>query len=186
MGGGVSHSKAPLPLDPTMKGLDPNEWFQGGFDDAWARLFTNPKCASAIGGGKYTQVQVENQLMNEQFTAKDLGIAVGAADGSSYSYLVATTVGNLVTLNGDVFFDPTQVTGQNPDGTTTVINAVTGIANYYGLDLSKFGVADFQALYLLHELGHTLKGLLPDNGNSAQSLANNQTVIDNCFANDKK
>jgi hypothetical protein len=184
--------QGPKRNDPDTKGLDPREWFQAGFDDAWFRL-TQGDCAQALNNQGLTDRQVINALMNETFVAEDLGVATGTvgADGASqYDYSVATVLGSHVTLNGDIFFSPESVTVQltDPSGSVSArtVNLVTSFALANGLNPATFSAADFQALFILHELGHTLGGLKSDaHGTPAQntqnSLDNDTTVLTHCF-----
>ena len=42
-------------------------------------------------------------------------------------------------------------------------------------------VAQFQAIFLLHELGHVLNGLPDDTNNEGLSNLSNKTLINDCF-----
>ena len=55
------------------------------------------------------------------------------------------------------------------------------MAKTYGLDYSALTIADFQAIILLHELGHELDGLPSDATSPNQSVKNTGTIITDCF-----
>ncbi len=63
---------------------------------------------------------------------------------------------------------------------------VKTFTDYFKLDADKFTATDFQALVLLHELGHSLGHMLPDASNLNANVKNTQKVIDNCFKDLKK
>jgi len=108
-------------------------------------------------------------------------------DGSyrfSYYYQVAyTTPGGQIQLNNDSHLsDPAHVLlGSLKDGTEIYANLLTDTEKAYGLRSGSLTTDLFWAMFDLHELGHVLRGLKTDDGNSALSKANTQAVVDACF-----
>jgi hypothetical protein len=152
-----------------------------GADDAVSRL-TNPDCAKALGG---TVMYAENALFKTSYFVQDGGVITAPTAADPYSYDVASTRGYTVTLNVNTFFVPTNAPVAYGDGTTGIKNLVSAFATQTGLDPSKFTETDFQAAFLLHELGHTLTTFKDDSSNPGLSRAYDQVVADNCFK-DKK
>ncbi len=77
-------------------------------------------------------------------------------------------------LNTNLFLEPDQI--KNPEGKS--------LLNYAQITLGLSDVptvATFQAIYLLHELGH-ISGHLPNDRNDVKtSETNSRTVVENCF-----
>ncbi len=101
----------------------------------------------------------------------------------AYGYQVGLAQDGTITFNADIFFNPTNVTETLPGGGTTTLNLLPAFAASFRLDPTKFTAADFQAVFLLHELGHieNSAAIKADLNDRDASLNNNKTVIDNCF-----
>lgn len=151
-----------------------------GLDEAMNRIGTD--CVKAFGT-KITVSTANATLAKLKYFAADLGVA------NDQGYTVARTNGYTVTLNGSIFFDPAHVSKQS-GGTTSTGSLLPNFANVFGLNSSKFTATDFQAIYLLHELGHSLGwgDDTPSPGQRFESSSNYQhtkDIVDDCFK-DKK
>jgi hypothetical protein len=165
--------------------INPQAWFAAGFDEAWFALSTaSADCLKDIGGGATTAATEENQLMNTIYLVADLGVG----NGGSMTIAIPpkaqngySTITNTVVLNADAFFNPTQAPSINQNGLATTQNLVLNMADSLGLSYSSLTIADFQAITLLHELGHELGGLPDDSKSSQQSVVNSKTIANDCF-----
>jgi RHS repeat-associated protein len=149
-------------------------------------------CAAALGS---TAVKATSTL--ETATIKDAALAFSikftpTPDGGavySVDYLAGKTPGDgSIQLNDNpALSDPSSVyVGTSPDGRKVFANLLEGMETDYGLKAGSLNADLFWAIYELHELGHVLTGLKSDTDNKPLSMANTQTVIDNCFKDLKK
>ena len=153
----------------------------GGFSLAMDAL-DNPQCAGAVQPNGTPQ-SAQSGLNNEKYIAWYPGIPSSTGFSS-----VAETSGNTVKLNTAIFTDPENVTTASVTAAGPVYstqNWVSGLVQamqeMFGLALSNVTTTDFQAIYLLHELGHSLGGLAGDSTSNNQSMVNTMTIIENCF-----
>jgi hypothetical protein len=138
----------------------------------------NPECAGAVQKGG-TVASAQTGLNAEAYIAWYPGVpsAIGAST-------VAQTSGFTVMLNTTIFDDPENATVASTTAAGVTYgtgNLVQWMVSYYGLDASAVTTTDFQAIILLHELGHSLGGLPSDASSPGQSLVNTGTIIDDCF-----
>jgi hypothetical protein len=129
-------------------------------------------CAQAVGGSRASARLVREALENLYVYSTELG--------DPFDITVAVRDGQSVHVNsGDVFFAPENVPVGLGEGQT--INLLEYHEALLGLRKASLGTEDFQAIYLLHELGHVMGGLPRDFGAADRSLDNTRTVTRNCF-----
>jgi RHS repeat-associated protein len=144
------------------------------------------QCAEALGA--VNGEAAKNVLNRVGLALASLGSATatpvppppGAPPGTYYqfTYQGAQTNGTTVTLNSDVFFDPTKPIGD------TALSVLDVVQREFGL--KSLTVDQFQAFVLLHELGHIENSLptefRPDGSyDLALGHDNSLKVFKNCF-----
>ena len=65
--------------------------------------------------------------------------------------------------------------------TVWLASGVSCVLNAYGLKADSLTADTFWGIFLVHELGHVWNGLADDTNNTPASIANTQTVINDCF-----
>jgi hypothetical protein len=153
-------------------------------------LLNDQDCAEALGGVNGEDAKMRLRMVNitqqttgfpgfGPATANPIPAPPGAPAGSCFdiSWTGARTNGTSIVLNTPVFFGATNVVG------TTGKDLLFWVGQQF---THAFTVEQFQALILLHELGHVLSGLPGDlfpngTGNLIQSNANSEKVIEKCF-----
>jgi hypothetical protein len=183
---GFGGPQRPLPADPPGTPLEKGETAKEnlpGFDTAIARVLS-PDCAKALGGT--TTMYAANGLFKTHYFFQDGGLITAPTDADGYRYNVGSVLGFKVTLNANTYLLPTSAPAVYGDGTTGTKNLVSAFAKQTSLDPAKFGVGDFHAAFLLHELGHTLGAFKDDSSDFDLSLKYDQVVADNCFKDMKE
>jgi hypothetical protein len=140
----------------------------------------NPDCAAAVQKGGTVQ-SAQQGLNSENYIPWYAGVPSGSGNSTA-----AQTSGFTVMLNTSIFNDPENVTVASvtaAGATYSAANYVQAMVQYYGLNPALVTTTDFQAIILLHELGHSLGGLPSDSSALNQSLANTGTIINDCFSN---
>ena len=118
-------------------------------------------------------------LQNTAYFSKDLGAptTVPIGNGFEVSFIAARITEDRkgVYLNDMVFFAAHST--ELPGTGRTVLSV---FRQMHGLK-STTTALDYQAIYLLHELGHLMGGLVGNKDNFAASSANTIAVIQACF-----
>jgi RHS repeat-associated protein len=148
-----------------------------GFSFAMDALESS-KCAPAVQHGGTPQ-STQAGLNGETYLPWYPGVP--PANGLS---TVAETNGFNVYLNTTIFTNPENVIVASTTAagsTDSTEDFVQELIQQFSLDASLVTATDFQAIFLLHELGHSLGGLPPDSTSDNQSLDNTGTIIADCF-----
>ncbi len=144
----------------------------------------NPDCAKALGAPSPEAAKAA--LQNALVQIRDLGAPVTTVEpqpdgGTIYrvTYNGGQTFGGVITLNWQTFVLPTTPLR----GYLGLFGAPQNLLDVWKTEfgLNSLTTEQFQAITLLHELGHVLNGLLPDTNNLSVAEANTRTVIEKCF-----
>jgi hypothetical protein len=143
-----------------------------GWDTAMNAL-NNPECDQAIGAGnvEVAQAALANTPIYNTSSPGTTGSALNP--GATPGYYNPDS--GAIYLN-QIFYDPTG----NVGGPFTAISLLQ--LNLPAIADVNITAATYQALVLVHELGHVLGGLPSDAGDGEQSLANTMTIINSCFS----
>jgi hypothetical protein len=139
---------------------------EGGGDAE--KALQDPDCANAIANGT---PQAALSMLKD-------GIRIFAEDGgvvTPQGVRIARTDRFNVYVNANVFFDPRRAAAVSGTG-----DYLSVFAEQFHLDRSKLTAGNFQAIYLLHELGH-LQGVFKNEGSDEENFGNTTTVISHCF-----
>lgn len=160
-----------------MEGLLSDRMSLQGFETA-RKAIDCKACTQAVGGRKANAQKVRAGLEMLYLYTLDLGSVRESAD--SFEIRVAERRGNVVYLNcGDVFFAPANVPLTLEGG--EMVSLLQYHERLIGLVDGSLTTEKFQAIYLLHELGHVLGGMTRDFGRADISFNNTKTVIQKCF-----
>src|SRR5262249_19485864 len=175
--GSVAIILAPVALATRVEGLLKDKMSVQGLEVA-KKAVDCATCARAVGGSKASAHAVRAALEGLYLYGLDLGSVRESAD--AFEINVAERRGKVVYLNcGDVFFSPANVPLVLEGGET--VSLLMYHERLIGLVDGSLTAEKFQAIYLLHELGHVLRGLPRDFGKADLSFANTKTVIQKCF-----
>lgn len=124
-------------------------------------------------GGDHQNATIK-ALENAIVTVADLGIVTESG------VLVAQARGGGIVVNSSVFLDPTHAASNT--GTINYLKIFEEAFAEKGVKPGRITTEVFQAIYLLHELGHLTRKLQGDIGSMDGSLSNTVNVIWNCFS----
>jgi RHS repeat-associated protein len=154
-----------------------------GFQLALSKL--SQECVDALSGKSNSSIpDAINMLNTALIVATDLGPYTSTDGNGAFSSPAYTPGGGIVYLNTSLFFNANQVFLPPSNLAYVPQTLLQGILRDWGLtDLLDMSLEQFQALALLHELGHMLNGFPDDRNDLALGKAHNKKVIDNCFPN---
>ena len=124
-------------------------------------------------------------LNNASTLSQNLGVGTVTPlpDGTtafSVTYKGAITDGTQITVNSAVFIDPsTPIPGFVGHPEVRYHNMLEVVATEF--NLKPLTTEQFQAIFLLRELGHVMNGFGDDRDNKDAAAANTRTVISKCF-----
>ncbi len=158
------------------------------------------ECAKGLGGTDGRSAAAKFYALLAKGAYQDLGfnssVTEAATPGGGYTYSLAWNFaqaqfeGNQIVWNtnpriadvSNVFIGVGSISG-----TTYSINLLQEFSRTFDLDPAQLSIYQYQAIYLLHELGHAYGTTLTTiDTDPAVNRKNTQTVIDSCFKDLKK
>jgi len=157
-----------------------------GFQEALNAL-DSPECAEALGAvnGEAAKIALNNKdiFLDDSLVATAHPLPDGTVDIAYQSGNVSPE--GVETVSPTVFLNPS---APIPGTAGVELPGIAGLGPHNVLEveqsvhnLKPLTTEDFQAITLLHELGHLLGGLPTDRGDVMASERNTQKVIDNCL-----